>query len=381
MAKGTQTFYFDEAGFTGNNLLDPEQPVFVYAGVAIDEKRASALRAEALSRFRLNASELKGSNLLKTDRGVRAISWILNESSQYSHIMVANKEYALAGKFFEYIFEPALAERNSLFYGVGFHKFIAMILYIFFRAKDSHTQDILRSFTKMMKDLDPQRLEAILSSLDHVDQSSPIGKILAFAYCHRRKIENEVRVVKKSDIANNWSLELSMTALNWLLASWGEEYESLEVYCDNSKPIQASIPMFDNLIGREDKVYLQFGNHRNLSIIYNLSGPINTVDSKKVPGVQIADVIATSVAYSYKNPEEDISKEWLGYFDDVAVNMIAPDLTLVDFTKEDAFVNGMILDELVDRSIRGEDLFEDMIEFILGARLTYRQHNQSILFE
>ena len=31
--------------------------------------------------------------------------------------MVANKEYALAGKFFEYIFEPVLASHSTLFYG------------------------------------------------------------------------------------------------------------------------------------------------------------------------------------------------------------------------------------------------------------------------
>ena len=73
--------------------------MFVYAGVAINEDRASQLHAEAISRFRIIAQELKGSNLIRSSRGRRAISWILAEASQYSRVMVANKEYALAGKF------------------------------------------------------------------------------------------------------------------------------------------------------------------------------------------------------------------------------------------------------------------------------------------
>lgn len=47
--KKTQRIYFDEAGFTGDNLLDPDQPYFVYAGVAIDENYAEDIHSEALS--------------------------------------------------------------------------------------------------------------------------------------------------------------------------------------------------------------------------------------------------------------------------------------------------------------------------------------------
>ena len=142
MTGKTQTIYFDEAGFTGNNLLDPEQPAFVYAGVAMNKERAARLHSDALSRFRISAQELKGASLLKNVRGRKAISWILAESRQYSHVMVANKEYALCGKFFEQIFEPALSDRNSLFYAIGFHRFIATLLYICNRTGDPSRQCI-----------------------------------------------------------------------------------------------------------------------------------------------------------------------------------------------------------------------------------------------
>jgi len=130
---GAQTIYFDESGFTGNNLLNPNQPAFVYAGIAIDPDGASRLHTEVVSRFNIRSRELKGKNLVRTGKGREAISWLLSECRGIACIAISNKNYALAGKFYEYIFEPILQPQNSLFYAVGFHKFIANLLYVFFK--------------------------------------------------------------------------------------------------------------------------------------------------------------------------------------------------------------------------------------------------------
>jgi hypothetical protein len=63
------TIYFDESGFTGNDLLNDDQPVFVYASVAIEPSQAEDIIAEMISRFRLQGDELKGSNLVGHTRG------------------------------------------------------------------------------------------------------------------------------------------------------------------------------------------------------------------------------------------------------------------------------------------------------------------------
>ena len=76
---GAQTIYFDESGFTGNNLLNLDQPAFVYTSVAIDPQNASRLHNELVSRFHLRGKELKGKNLVRYSRGQEAISWLLNE--------------------------------------------------------------------------------------------------------------------------------------------------------------------------------------------------------------------------------------------------------------------------------------------------------------
>ena len=373
MVKDIQTFYFDESGFTGNDLLNTDQPVFVYAGIAMDEERASDIHDEAISRFRIKAPELKGAGLLRSRRGRDAISWILSESAEHSRIMVANKEYALAGKFFEYIFEPVLASHSTLFYGIDFHKFIATVLHVSAQAGDRDAADILRGFAALMRSKDSERLETVLRVLDQLDQSNPIAKIVTFAICNRKLIEDEIESVAQSGLVANWPLELSMTALHWLLASWGEQFEVLDVYCDSSKPIQAGEEFFRTSIGREDKAYIRFGSQPTPSFIYNLAGPITLVDSKESPGIQIADVLSSSLVYALNHPDTAISKKWLRLIEDVPANQIIPDSKHMDLTQLGAFVNSLVLVELVDRSVKGLNLFEDMAEFVLGARYLYSQ--------
>lgn len=43
----TRTLHFDESGFTGFNLLDPNQPIFAVASSDIDERHAGEILKES----------------------------------------------------------------------------------------------------------------------------------------------------------------------------------------------------------------------------------------------------------------------------------------------------------------------------------------------
>ena len=108
-------------------------------------------------------------------------------------------------------------------------------------------------------------------------------------------------------------------------------------------------------------------------MIYNLAGPINLVDSRESPGIQIADVLSSSLTYALNHPDSGVSKIWLKLIEDVPANQIIPETKHMDMTQQGAFVNSLVLVELVDRSIRGLNLFVDMPEFVLGSRYLYSQ--------
>src|SRR5271157_4905329 len=104
------TIYCDESGFSGNNLLDREQEYFVFASLAMEPEEARCIVDQATRDFRLQGNELKGSRLLRTPQGQRAISLVIKKAASRAKMVIHLKKYALASKFFEYIFEPALSD-------------------------------------------------------------------------------------------------------------------------------------------------------------------------------------------------------------------------------------------------------------------------------
>lgn len=369
-----QNIYFDESGYTGNNLLSPDQPAFVYASVAIDSSDASQLHSEMLTRFNIRSKELKGKNLIRYKRGQEAISWLLNECSNIACIVVANKKFALAGKFFEYIFEPVLKANNSLFYAVGFHKFIANLVYILFESKDAYAEDMLDDFEMLLRTQDPSILKRLLTPANQVIRfSDPLSYILTFSLCHREKIEEEIKELSEIDGVSRWALELTTTSLFWMLSVWSERFELMEVFCDKSEPIDANRELFDTMIGRQDRIYMKLGPQPEHALTFNLAGPITLLDSQQSPGIQIADVLSGSIAFALKNPDDELSKKWLGLADKMfSPFCILPNVREVDLRERDPYINGLILHELVDRTLHGRSLFVDMEEFIGTARRLYR---------
>ena len=113
------------------------------------------------------------------------------------------------------------------------------------------------------------------------------------------------------------------------------------------------------------------GNRRTPSVIYNLAGPIHLVNSKDYPGVQIADILSSSLNYALKTPNEEISQEWLRITEDAIIYNIYPEPSQIDLTQEGAFINMAVLDELVDRSVRGKSLLENMSDFISNLKSLY----------
>ncbi len=369
-----QTIYFDESGYTGNHLLSPDQPAFVYASVAIDPSDAYQLHSEMLSRFHIQGKELKGRNLVRYERGRGAVSWLINECKDITSIVVANKKFALAGKFYEYVFEPVLSANNSLFYAVGFHKFIANLLYVLLEAKDNYAGDIMSDFEAVMRTQDLVSLERLLTPVDQVIKfSDPLGQILTFSICHRDAIKEEIKGLSEINGVSRWALELTTTSLFWMLSFWSERFDLMEVYCDKSDPLVTNRQLFDTMIGRQDRIYMKLGSEPERALTYNLKGPIKLVDSKESPGIQIADVLASSIAFALKNPGDMSSKKWLALAERMFTPFcILPDHKALDLHEMDPFINAVILDQLVERTLKGASLLLDMPEYILSVRRLYR---------
>ena len=191
-----QKIYFDESGFTGNNLLHPAQKFFAYASVAIDDDEARDVVEYIIKKYGVQNGELKGSKLVKFNKGRKAIDEILTKFEGRLKISTSDKKYALACKFFEYIFEPCISEINSMFYGIGFHLFIANILYLEFLARGAGAEQIFAEFEELMRTRDETKLEGIFSSSAHLENSPIMVQLREFA---QARAEDTVRNCRRSN--------------------------------------------------------------------------------------------------------------------------------------------------------------------------------------
>ena len=55
--------------------------------------------------------------------------------------------------------------------------------------------------------------------------------------------------------AGKWILDLTDTALFTQLAEWGQRFHQLDVFCDESKPLDHNKELFTVMINRKEKLY------------------------------------------------------------------------------------------------------------------------------
>jgi hypothetical protein len=113
---GTHTVYCDEAGFTGNNLLDHQQPFFAYSAVALEAAEVAEIVEHIVRDRGVQGGELKAPNLVKSPRGQQTMLRVLDAIQGRYAVTFHEKKYALACKLFEDIFEPALQRNSKFFY-------------------------------------------------------------------------------------------------------------------------------------------------------------------------------------------------------------------------------------------------------------------------
>ena len=368
MKQTIQEIYCDEAGFTSNNFLDKEQTFFAYASVAIENEEAIECVNKIVKDYRIQGNELKGSKLLKFNRGRHAVAEILNNFQERIKVSIFHKKFNLACKFYEYIFEPTISAKNSLFYQIEFHRFISNLLFIHFQAQSEYAEEIFIDFQNLMKKLDDEELNYLFSSLTLPNISPILDCIRMFCIHHRDIINEELNSLQGTD-TGKWILELSTTALFSLLAEWGQEFNQLKVFCDASQPLKDSQVLFNTMIGKEEKIYFDFFQGKGQEpITFNLCQEIQFVESHKFPGIQIADVAAAACAYAFKEGRNQNTEGWIDYIPSIlGGNSVVPDFDYLDLTTFKARRNYLLLTELVERSINKQSLLDGIEEFLTLA--------------
>src|SRR5215203_174490 len=150
----TRSIYFDESGFTGPNLRDHDQPVFVYSGLMIEPGDAAEYLQRWIAKFSVPTGkhgEVKGSSLVtsKTAARLKAMTELVQDLGSHAWLTVFEKPFSLAGKFFEYTFDPILFPKIGVFHALRFPQFIANLVALHART-DAEVEAMLHDFMRFV---------------------------------------------------------------------------------------------------------------------------------------------------------------------------------------------------------------------------------------
>lgn len=343
--------YFDESGFTGNNLLSKDQPFFSYAAVVTDDIESKKIVEYIIQKYSINAAELKGSTLVNSRKYQPAVDEILNHFKGRMRVIINQKKYALSGKFFEYIFEPVLARKSSIFYKLNFHLFISNIMYFSLAANDEYSELLHSRFEGFSRG--KIHVDEFIEPVDDSKHSEIMADIYDFAKNNISIIEDEYAGLEGTGI-DKWVLDLTSTSLYNLLCDISSKFGSIRAICDSSKPLLTHQDSFNKMVGNEKITYEVF-NQKKIPITFNLAEPIVLSDSKITHGIQIADVIAAASIYvlNNKKSKDKYYNKWLTLFEEEIYYWqccVVPTPENLDPRNFNSQLNRYILQEIADRS-------------------------------
>jgi uncharacterized protein DUF3800 len=356
-----QSIYCDESGFTGGNLLDSQQPTFAYSAVAIEREEADELLARARAALGIaNLGEMKSGTLYGSRKGRAALAEVVRAVGDRSLVFMADKKFALACKFFEYVFEPILSENNAFFYRRGFHKFIANLLYLKLRINDPTAEQMVVAFQRFMRSRDAGEIAAMLGT-DMDEDVDPLKQMLDIANAYRDQIGDELNTLGGNDAVGKCVLDLTTSGLFVLLGAWGERFPQLDVFCDRSKPLESYPELFAVTVGRQERSYMTFED-RATPITFNLARPISFVDSRDHAGVRVADLVAGAVTYGAREDDPEAAAFRAAIGDVVSVLPLSPQPQYVDLEAKEPFLNAILLRQLHQRAQVGDDPLSGIVE-------------------
>jgi hypothetical protein len=285
---------FDESGNTGQNLLDPNQPVFVLASVHLNpEQIATIFQAGNI----LSNTEIHYVKLARSDAGRQSILNMLATgiiNSKTTAIAVYHKKYMIVAKIIDMLVEE-LAHLNGIdLYERGANQalcnlwfntmpvFCGQILF----------DQLLATFVQAVRKKNPESISNFYRTVDQMyhaandDFKKDIEKLRATNIV----AEN---IFKNAEVTY---LDPAIPSFVQLAAYWSTHFgEKYTIVHDSSKPIKHAKATLECYMA-EDEQEVTVGYDRRKFVLPLKADGIFFEDSLDSQDIQVADLVASSVA-------------------------------------------------------------------------------------
>lgn len=340
-----ECFRIDESGYTGFDLLNPEQPFQGAAAVAISNEEAKFLIKEHFPR--LQAAELKYRALARRPKNRPRLLALLGDIHKNHRCVtyVCDKRFLLLLMFLDYAVEPFYYERGVDFYANGQNYALASVLYYAGPALlgQKAFDALLSAFQLAVKEKTPEALADLVISARKTNWHKLPEAIGPLAYYAAPECLSEI---SKPGVSTDAAFIVLQSLISRMEAMMDEPYR---VEHDQSKNLHTYHALLEKFINHDEKVVF------NLTEITCIEFPlkltyVSQVDSKASPAVQVADVmvgaaidIATGLRMGrtrWLEPEAVLSL----YSADQIIHM----LPSLDFDEQHRFRQGTQAAKLID---------------------------------
>jgi hypothetical protein len=301
------TFYIDETGFTGEDLLAIDQPIFVQATTNYD----AAETEELIYRFfgGVKADELKHGALSRKpahqQRVIDLVQFVANDPNRVS-TWIAHKEYAAVTFIVEWWLEPLAHASGLNLYKDGANHGLANVLFVCLQGfwSDKFRKKILLAFQRMFRARTQERFDECYELISRLrdefaldDRRSEILRYLWPSF--------ELLGLEHVQELPDRVLDLALPGLIRLMHSWRGRHEGpWEVVHDRSSNMAKQKWLWDKLSAPDLGQAVFEGPHGPGIFPMNVVST-RFVDSKAEKQIQLCDVLAGATSSSLRLPEEN----------------------------------------------------------------------------
>lgn len=289
--------YVDEAGNTGQDLLNVDQPIFVLASHNYAHEEIRKLRDIFEMKGELHFKNIKDSAI-----GRKNLLEFINHpliSEERINVVIADKFNVACGHIVDRLMEPVYFDENIDIYSGKQNMALNSFLHVFgLKNWDRGLfEEFVSSFIQMARIKTPESIELFYQVARRLYDApnTKERKLLVTVLKSQEQIDEILSYIDK------FALDVTLSSFLTLCHLWFVKSKvQLTVFHDNSKQLEFYEFLLEKLIDvTKDVQIVQMGT-QEVTLPYQVK-KLKLVDSKDFLGVQIADLIGSTLSFNYNN--------------------------------------------------------------------------------
>ncbi len=295
------TIYFDEAGNTGQDLLNQQQKIFVLASVRFNNEQVNEL-----SKIFNNVTEIHFKKLKNSSSGRNQIIEFLNHKlicEQNIIVSVCHKKFATIAHIVDRLIEPVFYDKGIDLYFEGKNLIYANFLFYLGETiwEKSEFNNLLEAFIKMMRTKDEISITNFYLITNSFSQQID-ERLKTIFITPIIKSRQQIKSILES--VDKFSLDVTLSSFFTLCDLWYKKLNTkINIVFDNSKQIGFYQEVIKSM--KQMNIEIQEVGYGNRTMIFPTQ--IDNVilkDSSTDLSLQFSDLIASTIAFMYNNQNE-----------------------------------------------------------------------------